>query len=155
MCEHCGCQGIPAIEVLTREHDEALDHIRTASQAMGAADDPAIQRACSRLAALLRPHTQVEEQALFPALRAEFPQQIAVLVGEHRRFERTLAEAADPAARSTGWQELLTTALEDLRHHIQKEQDGVFPAALSILTPSQWDQLERVRRGAPTQSASA
>lgn len=32
-----------------------------------------------------------------------------------------------------------------LREHILKEQDGVFPAALSTLSNLQWDRLRKIR----------
>ena len=34
----------------------------------------------------------------------------------------------------------------ELFHHILREQDGLFPASLSVLSPQQWDHLDEVRR---------
>ena len=36
------------------------------------------------------------------------------------------------------------TREHDLREHILKEQDGVFPAALANLNPEDWDALDTV-----------
>lgn len=150
MCEYCGCQAIAAIAILTREHDEALDHIRAVAQAVHADDDRHLRTACSGLSALLGPHTAVEEQALFPALSDDFPDQITALVREHDAIEAALAEATS-GPRGRGWPQRLEAALDLLREHILKEQDGVFPAALSTLTAAQWEKVEQVReRTTPT-----
>lgn len=40
-----------------------------------------------QIAVILGPHTQVEELGLFPALAADFPEQVMDLEAEHRRIE--------------------------------------------------------------------
>ncbi len=32
-----------------------------------------------------------------------------------------------------------------LREHILREEDGVFPAALTVLEPAQWEQMATLR----------
>lgn len=145
MCEYCNCQAIPAIATLTEEHDDALDHIRAATAAIHSGDARQLQDSCSQLAALLGPHTAVEEQALFPAMRVDFPDQMRDLYRDHEVIDCALAEATSAGDRSAGWEQRLEAALRRLREHIHKEQDGVFPAALSTLTTAQWEQLEQVR----------
>lgn len=46
------------------------------------------------MSAVLGPHTAVEEDALFPALAAEFGDHVEGLLAEHRLIEAALAEAA-------------------------------------------------------------
>ena len=56
------------------------------------------------------------------------------------------------------WQERLLGVLHMLREHILKEQDGVFPAALAVLEPDQWERIEAVRaqfESAPTTLTTA
>jgi hemerythrin-like domain-containing protein len=144
MCEYCGCQALEAIAELTREHDRALVLVRDAEQALLRRDVASAAAACVRLTDVLAPHTAVEERALFPALEPDFPSQIAALHTEHRQIEAALAEASG-AAPPDGWEARLLAALTVLRNHIRKEEDGVFPAALGILTPTQWDALATVR----------
>ncbi len=145
MCEHCGCLSLPEIEELTIEHDAVLDLLReirgrvSADDARGAAD------VCVRLSHLLAPHTVVEEEALLPALAREFPDHVAVLVAEHELVSGVLASIAQLGVRSEFWPDGLLRALDVLRAHISKEQDGVFPAALSTLTPEDWEEVDRVR----------
>jgi hypothetical protein len=86
--QYCGCQSLTTTDELTREHDD----LRTAHQQ----DDVARMAETARqIARVLGPHTQVEEPGLFPALAADFPEQIAAPEAEHRSVEAVLAEAAD------------------------------------------------------------
>lgn len=144
MCEHCGCQSLQTIHELTREHDAALDHVRAARAAAGAGDLAGAVTACAALERLLGPHTAVEEEAVFPALAGEHPEHVATLVHEHRLVHAALAEMSTAAAE--GWEPRLLAALDVLRRHIAKEQDGLFPAALISLSTADWERAEDVRR---------
>lgn len=155
MCEYCGCQNVPAIAVLTAEHDELRAVARDAASAARSDDRTAAAAAARRLLTLLRPHTQIEEQALFPAMAGEFPEHVTSLLNDHHRIEHTLAVIADPADAGATWVRDLDAALAELFTHILREQDGLFPATLSVLTPSDWDHLEQVREQVTGQSPAA
>src|SRR5215468_11244634 len=141
MCEYCGCQSLTAIDELTREHDHVVTLIGEVRAAHAAGDTPRMAAAAGRIAAVLGPHTEVEEDGLFPALADDFPDHIAGLKAEHRRIEAVLAEAATADA---GWPDRLIEVLDVLREHILKEQDGVFPAALTTLRGPDWAAVEAV-----------
>lgn len=145
MCEYCGCQQVPAIAALTAEHDELRALARDAAAAARSGDRPAATALASRLLELLRPHTEIEEQALFPAMAGEFAEHVASLQDDHRRIEDTLTAIADPTDTSENWTRELHAALAELFTHILREQDGLFPATLSVLTPADWDRLDEIR----------
>ena len=149
MCEYCGCQSIAAIGDLTREHDAVVDLIGEVRSAHRAGEVQAMVAGARRIAQLLGPHTAVEEAGLFPAMAADYPDQIADLSAEHRRIEAVLAQvaaSADGTAPSAPeWTQRLMDALDVLRHHILKEQDGVFPAALAELSTAQWEAIDEIR----------
>jgi len=145
VCEYCGCQAIRSIDELTREHDGALDDIRTGRKAAADGDRQAAARAALRLLELLGPHTAVEEQALFPAMAREHPAHIEVLAAEHRQVHAALSDAALGLPDGPEWRPRLAAALEVLREHIIKEQDGLFPAALILLSADDWEAVEQVR----------
>jgi hypothetical protein len=94
---------------------------------------------------VLGPHTEVEEQGLFPALTPDFPDYVAGLKAEHRRVEAALGEAAAGTPADPAWPARLAEALALLREHIFKEQDGVFPEALATLGGADWEAAEAVR----------
>jgi hemerythrin-like domain-containing protein len=146
MCEYCGCQSVPVIAELTAEHDEIVELVGETRAAYQRADIEAMVELCQRISAVLAPHTVVEEQGLFPAMTADFPEQIAALQAEHRRIEAVLGAAGDGTARADeAWPARVIETLALLRKHIFKEQDGVFPAALSTLSNDQWDHLGELR----------
>ncbi|GAA2263835.1 hemerythrin domain-containing protein [Streptomyces atrovirens] len=146
MCEYCGCQSLETIDELTREHDEVVRLISHLRSAHGDGDVPRPAQVARGTTRVLGPHTQVEEQGLFPALTGDFPGQIAVLEAEHRRIESVLAEAADSMTPSDPtWPGRLMEAMAVLRDHILKEQDGVFPAALAMLGTEQWEAVAAAR----------
>ncbi len=145
MCEYCGCQALTAIDELTREHDLVVTLIGGVRAAHAAADAIRMADLARRITAVLDPHTQVEEHGLFPALVDEFPDHVAALEAEHRRIEAVLGEAADGTPDDPTWPARLVTVLDVLREHILKEQDGVFPAALTTLRTDDWETIDAVR----------
>lgn len=147
MCEYCGCQAVTAIDELTREHDAVVALI---SEVRAAADPDRLAALARRIAAVLAPHTEVEEHGLFAFLAGDFPDQVAKLEEEHRHIEAVLGEAASATPADPSWPGRLVAALDLLRDHILKEQDGVFPAALTSLDCDDWDVVADVRARAGT-----
>lgn len=145
MCEYCGCQDVPAIAALIAEHDQLRAVARDAVAAAGTGDRGATAPHARRLLTLLRPHTEIEEQALFPMMAGEFADHVESLTDDHRRIEGLLMRVADADDDDPDWKHDLDTALGDLFTHILREQDGLFPATLSVLSPEDWDHLDQVR----------
>jgi len=145
MCEYCGCQSIPAIRELTEEHDAVVEQIGEVTRRLDDGDAAAAAEGCRRISRILAPHTVVEEQGLFPAMAVEFPDQVDVLHREHRAIEAVLAECDDADPVDPAWPGRVVAALDLLRVHILKEQDGVFPATLSVLGNDDWTLVDDVR----------
>ncbi|GAB3437437.1 hemerythrin domain-containing protein [Phycicoccus ginsengisoli] len=145
MCEYCGCQDIAAIAELTREHDAVVAEISRVRGCVRDDDVAGAAEAARRISRVLAPHTAVEEHGLFPHLAHEFPDHVAVLEREHREIEAVLVQAADGTPRDPGWPAQLLAAMERLRDHILKEQDGLFPASLSILDQDAWASVDAAR----------
>jgi hemerythrin-like domain-containing protein len=145
VCEYCGCQSIHVIADLTSEHELVVNLIGDVRAAADAGDTLAVAGVARQIAAVLGPHTAVEEQGLFPALAGDFGAQIAVLEAEHRHIEAVLGEAAAGVPADPAWPGRLLAVLHLLRDHILKEQDGVFPAALATLHTDEWEAAEEVR----------
>jgi hemerythrin-like domain-containing protein len=145
VCDYCGCRALDAIAALTAEHDLVVNLAGEARRAVLAGDlDLAADRARA-VAAVLEPHTVVEEGALFPAMAAEYADHVTSLIGEHRAIEDVLAESVELTPTDPTWPARLTAVLRVLREHILKEEDGLFPAALSELDPAQWDHVDAIR----------
>ena len=145
MCEYCGCQDIAAIAELTREHDAVVAEIARVRVCVREADVVGAADVARRIAGILAPHTAVEEHGLFPHLAHEFPDHVAGLEREHREIEAVLARAGHGTPDDPAWPAALLAAMERLRDHILKEQDGLFPASLSILDEDAWASVETAR----------
>jgi hypothetical protein len=145
MCEYCGCQALTAIDELTREHDLVVNLIGEVRAAHTAGDVAGMAQLARQITTILDPHTQVEEHGLFPALAVEFPDHVTALQAEHRRIEAVLAEATGGTPADPDWPQRLMDSLRMLREHILKEQDGVFPAALTTLRTADWEAIDAVR----------
>jgi hemerythrin-like domain-containing protein len=145
MCEYCGCQALTAIDELTREHDLVVNVIGEVVAAHRGTDTVRMAELARTIAAILGPHTAVEEQGLFPALANDFPDHVTALKTEHRRIELVLAEATTGTPTDPTWPPRLVAILDLLREHILKEQDGVFPAALATLGTADWEAVDAVR----------
>lgn len=146
MCEHCGCQDLAAIATLMREHELVVNLSGEARRALAAGDLELAAGRARAIVTVLAPHTQVEEQALFPAMAPEFTDHVTDLVDEHRAIEDVLDESTHGTPTDPTWPTRLERVLARLREHIRKEEDGLFPAALSSLTPDDWERMGAVRR---------
>jgi hemerythrin-like domain-containing protein len=145
MCEYCGCQQIAAIDLLTREHDALVAAMSIARVHLTTGDLAEAAATCRSMLDLLGPHTLVEEAGLFPELADEFPSHVAALRAEHAEIEQVLAESRLGVPDDPTWPHRLTATFFQLREHILKEQDGMFPAALAALDGEQWERVEAVR----------
>jgi hemerythrin-like domain-containing protein len=145
MCEYCGCQAVPAVELLTSEHEVVVNLIGAVQRALNSGDLDRAGELTRRMSAVLGPHTRVEEDALFPAMGVEFPEHVAALRGEHRLVEGVLAESTEATPTDPEWARRLADASHTLRDHILKEQDGLFPAALASLGPAEWEAVDETR----------
>ena len=146
MCEYCGCQQVAAIGELTREHDAVVAEIAEVRTFLRDHDVDGAAKTARRITEILQPHTAVEEHGLFPAMTEEFPDHVDALEREHRVVEAVLAEAATVTPTDPTWPQRLLAALDLLREHILKEQDGMFPASLTVLDTEAWERVEAVRR---------
>ncbi|WP_295698518.1 hemerythrin domain-containing protein [Lapillicoccus sp.] len=145
MCEYCGCQQIDSIAELTREHDAIVIAAGEIGRQVGAGELDSAAITSRLIVELLRPHTSVEEEGLFPCLAADFPDHVGVLRAEHRQIEAVLAESAFGVPGDPSWPARLLATLYLLREHILKEQDGLFPAALVALDTDQWKRIDEIR----------
>ncbi|MFC3572417.1 hemerythrin domain-containing protein [Streptomyces yaanensis] len=106
MCEYCGCQALESIDQLTMEHEAVVNLI---GQVRGAHRDGKIAymaEPAREIAAVLGPHTQVEEHGLFPAMAADFPEKIRRPV---LPLASCVSRSPSPAAES--WPVRCVTAL--------------------------------------------
>jgi hypothetical protein len=129
------------------EHDEIINATGLMVRAAGAGDAAAVREAGDVVARLLHPHTQAEEVGLFSVMREqdEFTEHIDVLCGEHVSLDGLLeAVVRGEFDRAAEFEKALRT-------HIDKEDNGLFPAAAMSLDGPEW---ERVDASTPPEAAA-
>lgn len=154
MCFYCGCREIPLIREFIAEHEEVNELASELAQALGEDELEQARVLIGLMAAQLEAHWQGEEQGLFSMMHGEeqFAAYIDELVEEHRGL-RALLERAD--LRVTVDRGRLLAALDELRRHVAKEEDGLFPASLTALSGEEWDHaMDAWQKAHPTATRS-
>lgn len=138
MCFYCGCREVPLIREFIGEHEVVTDLAAELGVALRAGDAVTAGALLAPFAELLEAHWRGEEDGLFQAMHADavYAGYIDALVAEHAQLRDLLAEAN---VRRADDRERLLAALDELRRHIAKEEDGLFPASLTALSGEQWD----------------
>lgn len=142
MCGYCGCQSIEMIGRFMAEHEDIANLAGDLRRTAVSGDSAAVSDALDSAMAQLQPHTGAEEKGLFTVLRRnpDFTDHIATLCAEHDRLD----ELAEQIRR--GHVELIDTFVHELREHINKEENGLFPAAAIEMSGEDWDEAETLTR---------
>ena len=122
-------------EALEREHHEIDEGIETFAAAGGGAPDP---RPLVRAVAALRRHIFLEEEFLFPPLRAAgLVMPVFVMVREHGEMWKlldSLDEELSTEAPRSSVADLLRDLQEQLAAHNAKEEQILYPQTEQALT---------------------
>lgn len=143
MCSYCGCRSITVIGRFSAEHDEIVNlcgALRRTTTGTEPASAAAVAEAAAKLRAALDPHTGSEERGLFTELRAdpEFTEHVDALCAEHHDLHELLDRIA------AGDLEVLARFETMLRRHIDREENGLFPAAAIALDGPAWERVTRL-----------
>lgn len=142
MCTYCGCESIEVIGRFMAEHTEIINAAGELRRACEEGSSSQVAGAADRLAGLLHPHTRDEEVGLFAVMRRqeEFTDHIASLCAEHTLLDEQL-EAVRRGPRDLARVDAFLSAL---RHHIDREDNGLFPAAAIALDGPDWEEVTEV-----------
>ena len=127
------------IALLNAEHDAVVNSTYALQIAHRDGDIEAARVAGRRLGALLHPHTRREQDGLFAEMRKDelFAAHIDSLCAEHDELDVLLVTIEN------GELERIPEMLTLLNDHIDREENGLFPAALAYLDNEQWDIVQR------------
>lgn len=144
MCSYCGCRSIGIIGRFSTEHDELINATGLLRRAVAAGRTDEVVALVDDVARLLRPHTDAEEVGLFAVLRREedFTGHIDTLCSEHVGLDDLLTRVR------AGETELVDRFDTELRAHIQREENGLFPASLITLGGAEWDEVDELTAAA-------
>ncbi|MFV8051245.1 hemerythrin domain-containing protein [Mycobacterium sp. 48b] len=129
---------MPLLRDYIAEHERAVDHGREAVRALDRGELDVARRLLAAMFEELRSHWQGEENGLFAVMHDDelYAERIDPLVAEHRELAAFLevVDLSDP-----DHQKRVRAEIEELYVHIAKEEDGLFPAALTALDGADWD----------------
>jgi iron-sulfur cluster repair protein YtfE (RIC family) len=149
MCEYCGCRGVPPIAELMDEHTALVDQAHHVRQSLGAGDTSVAMSRLTELVVDLHRHVEREEDGIFRAMRitGEFVDEIDALEGEHRDFAEAIRglrpDTPDFATR-------VTSLLDDLAVHVEREDLGIFPVSVVTLGAAGWELVDHAHTRSPS-----
>jgi hypothetical protein len=140
MCSYCGCDSIEVIGRFMAEHEEIINATGKLRAAVATDDVASLMSARAVVAGLLWPHTEAEEAGLFRVMARDevYAAHIATLCGEHEALATLLADLSPGDTRSMARFENV------LRDHIEKEDNGLFPAAAIALGGAEWVEVHDI-----------
>lgn len=138
MCSYCGCETITVIGRFMAEHIAVVNALGELRRAVARQDAQAVAFHGRSLGDLLAPHARAEEVGLFTVMgrQEEFAAHISALCAEHRVFEEQLDGVM------SGRSEQMDPLYRGLREHIDREENGLFPAAAIALGGLEWEEVD-------------
>lgn len=146
MCSYCGCESITVIGRFMAEHADIVTECGAVRRAVQAGDRALAAEHAGRLATMLHEHTTAEEVGLFAEMRLDpvFTDHVDALCSEHRDIGAGLRRVVE------GDLSVLDAFEELLRRHIDREDNGLFPAAAVALDGPAWERVVDRTPGSPS-----
>lgn len=143
MCSYCGCESVEVVGRFMREHVEIINATGDLRRAAGCRDLSLVRAAVATVRALLDPHAAAEESGLFAVLAedAEFTEHVVALCREHAVLHQLLDRVA------AGSYTLFPVFEKMLRAHIDREENGLFPAAAIAFAGPEWERVAALTPG--------
>lgn len=104
-------------------------------------------------------HAEIEEQVFYPAVRAaladkEIDPTIFEALEEHHAVKVLLSEIEKLAPAHERYDAKVTVMIENVRHHVEEEENELFPKVREAMTVQQLEEMgeamEQAKKTAPT-----
>jgi hemerythrin superfamily protein len=152
---------VDAIELLQTQHEEA----KTLFRKIEKAEDDEKQDLFERLADVLAVHATIEEKRFYPATRnARTEEMLQEAVEEHLAAKRIIADLLEMIPDDPQFDAKVAVLKEQVEHHIEDEEEELFPEVRKMLEPDELEDLGVVMedmaedlkaQGAPRESVPA
>lgn len=139
-----------ATDMLKKQHREVMSLFRKALAAEAADERRDLLDEITRQ---LQLHTHLEEEIFYPAYREvagtkKGEEQVLQAYEEHHVVDLVLAELPDIELDAESYEAKVTVLKELVEHHVEEEQDEMFPAAERKLGKERLDELAREMQSA-------
>ncbi|MFT3837891.1 MAG: hemerythrin domain-containing protein [Myxococcaceae bacterium] len=95
-----------------------------------------------RVADALAAHAEIEETIFYPAaFRDALEDQLREAVEEHLAAKRLIADLLEMDVDDRQFDAKMTVLAEQIRHHIEEEQDDLFPKVRKLLSRAELNRL--------------
>ncbi len=135
-----------ALELLKEDHQMAIrliEELEAADNRVGT--DPTQTETFNQLQQALKLHTRMEEEIFYPALETfDDTQDLAEeAYKEHDKVDRLLIRLSSQAPNEEEFQETLAELRSNLEHHIEEEENEMFPQAEELLGQRHLEEMGR------------
>jgi hemerythrin superfamily protein len=106
---------------------------------------PSQTRIFAELKRELELHTTVEEKYFYPALQqfAQARDLVEEALAEHADVKATLEELDQGDKEDDAWMEEVSELQQDIEHHVEEEENAIFPLAAELLDAAQVEAIAR------------
>ena len=141
-----------ATKLLKQQHREVE---KLFSQALKTDNPKTRQRARDSIIEALEHHAQIEESVFYPAVREVGTKKAEEMIGEafeeHHVVKLVLAELPKLDPNADNFESKMTVLKELIEHHVEEEEDEMFPMAERRLGDERMAELgEQMKGGAET-----
>ncbi len=145
-----------AITLLVKDH-QTVETLFAKFEQTGPRAVKARKTLADRIVHELSVHAVIEEQVLYPAIRESLPEvedDVLEALEEHHVAKWVLSEIDGMSPDHERFQAKVTVLIENVRHHVEEEEEELFPKVRKALSTEQLEQigeaLAEARKIAPT-----
>lgn len=148
-----------ALTLLKQDHGNVEELFRQFESA-APTDTDELLRIRDKLIEHLSKHAAIEEQVFYPAVRAKLgdDKSFTVLEGleEHHLVKTTLSELEKLSPENDRFRPKLTVLIESVRHHVQEEEEDLFPLVRDAFSVEELntlgEEMATMKEVAPTRA---
>ena len=134
-----------AIELLETQHKEVKQLFKKCEKAGGEGKRQLFEQIADALAV----HASIEEKHFYPATRsARTEDLLEEAVEEHLSVKRIIADLLDMDPAESQFDAKITVLQEQVEHHVQEEEDELFPKVKKLLSGEELEDLGMVMEDA-------
>lgn len=126
--------------LLKRDHDEVAKLLQ---QCQSEGEKNSAKETFKKAAREIAVHSKLEETLIYPRLKEfdELSEQIDEAYEEHGDVEDLLEEMAELSPGDEEWTSNLVELIDTVEHHVQEEENEVFPVAMKLIGEDQAEDL--------------
>jgi hemerythrin superfamily protein len=121
-----------ALALLKQDHEKVAQLFKQAEK-----DEDIQEEIFSEIKSALTVHATIEEEIFYPAVKKAKSEQtkdeVLEALAEHKQIKALLAELSNMSGDDDSFGPKLKVLKEDVEHHVEEEQDDMFPDAKKYL----------------------